>query len=114
MTASHAKASDAIHKEIANRLRFGGIKKEHLDELVGLVAEVYQQGLTQLNVNTKGLPPDLLTVEVSGLASAGNIGSVLTGILTKVPRYNGVVVFPYGIINPETYQISVEFGVAEG
>lgn len=111
MAATNVKVSDAVHKEIANKLRFGGIKKEHLDELVGLVAQVYQQGLTTATVFPKGRPA-WDTVVVQGVVSAANISSVLTGILTKVPSLKGVVVFPYGIVSPETFQVNVEFGGA--
>ena len=103
------KTSNAVHQEIASRLRFGGIPKDRLDELVAVVAEIYQQGMTQVKIFPKGRPA-VDSVEVSGLVSAGNLSSVLTGILTKVPRYTGVVIFPYGIVNPETFQVNVQFG----
>ena len=39
MSHQEVKLSDALHKEIANKLRFAGIEKERLDELVNTVAE---------------------------------------------------------------------------
>ena len=113
MARSGAKLSDALHQEVANRLRFGGIPKDRLDDLVSSVAEIYQQGMTQVKIFPKGKPA-VDSVEVSGLISAANLSSVLTGILTNVPRLTGVVIFPYGILNPETFQVNVQLGGEAG
>jgi hypothetical protein len=109
MSPSGAKLSETLHQEVANQLRFGGIPKDKLDELVAVVAQIYQQGMTQVKIFPKGRPA-VDSVAVSGLVSAANLSSVLTNILTKVPRYTGVVIFPYGIVNPETFQVNVQFG----
>lgn len=113
MAQSAAKLSDALHQEVANRLRFGGIPKDRLDDLVSAVAAIHQQGMTQVKIFPKGKPA-VDSVEVSGLVSAANLNSVLTGILTNVPRYTGVVIFPFGILNPETFQVNVQFGGEAG
>jgi hypothetical protein len=113
MSHEGVKLSDTLHKEIANKLRFGGFTKDKLDELVGVVAQIHQHGLAQLSVYTKGTTnPD--GVEVRGVVSAANISSVLNNILTQVPRYTGVVIFPYGIISPEAYQVNVHIGREPG
>ena len=113
MAQPAAKLSDALHQELTNKLRFGGIAKEHIDELVGIVAQIYHQGMTKVTVFPKGKPV-VDGIQVSGVVDAANISAVLTGILTHVPRYTGVIVFPYGIVAPESFQVNVEFGGARG
>jgi hypothetical protein len=108
-----AKLSDAIHKELTNKLRFSGIGKDQIAELVGIVAQIYQQGLNKTTVFPKGRPA-VDSILVSGVVDSANLSAVLTGILTNVPRLTGVVVFPYGIVAPETFQVNVQLGGAAG
>jgi hypothetical protein len=42
--------------------------------------------------------------------NAEELTTVLNQILTNTPRLRGVSVFPYGIPNPEIFQINVDLG----
>jgi len=112
MAQPGAKLADAVHQELTNQLIFGGISKQHVSELSSIVADIYQQGLTRIKIFPKGKPA-VDSIEVSGIVDTANLGTVLTGILTNVPRYTGVVIFPYGIINPELFQVTVQVGAKQ-
>jgi hypothetical protein len=114
-TATTSKTPESFEAQLTHLLRFGGIDKENLHELVGIVAKVHQAGLKTIRVFPKGIPPVVDGLQVSGLVEAVNIGTILNNILNQTPRYTGVVIFPYGIPIPEIFQVNVDFsGIQEG
>jgi hypothetical protein len=113
MNQPDAKVSDTLRKELANKLRFGGIEKDKLDELVDMVAQLHQQGLSHLAVHTKGIFPPY-TLEVHGVVSGADATTVLNSILRNT-NYTQASWFPYGIIGPpESYQLRLQFGGPQG
>lgn len=95
-------------------LRFGGIDKDNLRELVGIVAGIRKAGLKGVKVFPKGTPvPDGL--RVSGILDSREANTFLAEVLTKTPRFGGIGVFPYGIPWPEIFRIRIDLGAtAEG
>ncbi len=91
-------------------LRFGGIDKENLRELVGIVAGIQKVGLKGIKVFPKGIPPLVDSLRVSGVVNASEVQAFLGQILTNTPRLGGVVVFPYGIPWPEIFRVNIDIG----
>src|SRR5712691_9087295 len=96
MSDKEAKPQESVEEALMRELRFGGIDKENLKELVGIVAGIQKGGLKRFKVFPKGIPaPDSL--RITGIIDAGEANRFLGEILLKTPRLDGVVVFPYGI-----------------
>lgn len=107
-------ASGSFEEALMRELRFGGIDKENLKELVGIVAGIQKAGLKGVKVFPKGIPvPDGL--RVSGILDTGKANTFLAEVLMKTPRFGGIRVFPYGIPWPEIFGIRIDLGaIAEG
>jgi hypothetical protein len=113
MAENPTKGSESLEKELLHTLRFGGLDKENLNELVSIVAGLRREGLERIKVFVKGIPvPEGLNLQA--FVDAGRLSSILTRILMETPRLQGVSVFPYGIPRPEVFQISVELGESTG
>src|SRR6202012_2204609 len=95
MSDKDTKAQGSIEDALMQQLRFGGIDKENLKEMVGIVAGVQKGGLREVKVFPKGT-----------IAPA----SFLTDILLKPPRLGGVVLFPYGTPWPEIFKVNIDIG----
>lgn len=102
---SPARIEDTLMKQ----LRFGGIDKENLKELVAIVAGIRKKGMRRLKVFPKGIPvPDGL--RVSGILEVDELPKFLSEMLTSTARLSGVVVFPYGIPWPEIFRVNIDIG----
>ena len=97
-------------ENLMQELRFGGMDKENLQELVGIVARIQQGGLKTLKVLPKGIPPIVDCLQVSGIMGAGELSQFLGAILTQTPRLTAVTVFPYGIPVPEIFHVNIDLG----
>jgi len=104
------KRTESLEKELIHALRFSGLDKENLNELVRIVVGLSDEGLDQLRVFPKGQPPVVDGLQVQALVDTAELATVLNQILTNTPRLRGVSVFPYGIPNPEVFQINVDLG----
>jgi len=104
------KRPESLEKELIHALRFSGLDKENLNELVRIVVGLNDEGLDQMRVFPKGQPPIVDGLQVQALVNAEELTTVLNQILTNTPRLRGVSVFPYGIPNPEIFQINVDLG----
>lgn len=49
-------------------------------------------------------------LQVQALVDREGLATVLNQILMNTPRLRGVSVFPYGIPNPEIFQVNVDLG----
>jgi len=105
-----SKSSESLEKELIHALRFSGLDKENLNELVRIVVQVNRGGVDRLRVFPKGIPPVVDGLQVQGLIQPSDIATVLARILSETPRLRGVSVFPYGIPRPEIFQINVDLG----
>lgn len=102
--------ADSIEEILLRELRFGGIDKENLKELVGIVATIHKLGLKKFKVFPKGQPPIMDGVRLSGILEAGDASRILGEILTKTPRLGGVFVFPLGIPWPDIFRVNIDVG----
>jgi len=102
------KEDDPLEKQLFEALKFGGLDKANLAELVRAVVDLNAKGITPGKVFPRGTPvPDGVTVKTT-LNAAG-----LTALLNELQvntRMTGVVIFPYGIINPEVFQAEIGLG----
>src|SRR5262249_30186681 len=106
MSDQKEKLQGSIEEALLRELRFGGIDKDNLKELVGIVAGFHKAGLKRFKVFPKGIPvPDSL--RVSGVVDAGDAIRILGEILTKTPRLVAVYSFPYGIPWPEIFRVNI-------
>jgi hypothetical protein len=110
MKDKKANLQGSIEEVLMQELRFGGIDKENLQELVGIVAGIQQEGLKRIKVFPKGQPPIVDGLRVSGILEASEANRFLGEVLMKTPRLGGVIVFPYGIPWPEIFRVSIDLG----
>lgn len=109
MTDNSSKGSESLEKDLLHTLRHSNIDKDNLSELVRVVAQLRREGLERSRILLKGTPrPDGLTLQA--FVDADRLGTILSQILTKTPRLQAVVVFPYGIPYPEVFQVNVDLG----
>jgi len=100
---------DALEKDLLRDLRFAGMEKEILTELVSMVAGWQSDGLRHVKVFPLGIPaPDGL--EVRGILEGSQLAGLLQKILLESPRLSWVKLFPYGIPFPEMFEIGVHLG----
>ncbi len=99
----------SFDQALLHELRFGGIEKENLEELVRIVADIQKGGLTRIKVFPKGIPAPN-AVQVTGIVDAGAVTKFLGQVLTQTPRLGGVVVFPYGIPVPDIFRVNIDIG----
>jgi hypothetical protein len=105
------KAHGSIEEVLMRELRFGGIDKENLKELVGIVAGIHKNGLKRIRVFPKGIPV-VDGLRVSGILDLSEASRFFGEILPKTPRLGGIVVFPYGIPWPEIFRVNVDLGAS--
>jgi hypothetical protein len=109
-TEKTTKRTESLEKELTHALRFSGLDKENLNELVRIVVGLNDGGLDQLRVFPKGIPPVVDGLQVQAMVNTEDLAAILNQILTNTPRLRGVSVFPYGIPNPEIFQVNVDLG----
>ncbi len=109
-TDKTSKRPESLEKELIHALRFSGLDKENLNELVHIVVGLNDEGLDQLRVFPKGIPPVVDGLQVQAVVNTEDLAAILNQILTNTPRLRGVSVFPYGIPNPEVFQVNVDLG----
>ncbi len=110
MSDEKNKPQVSFEDALLHELRFGGIDKENLSELVRIVAGLQKAGLKRLKAFPKGIPPVVDALRVTGIADASNVNQILGTILTQTPRLSAVSLFPYGIPWPEIFRVGVEIG----
>ena len=104
------QASGSIEEALMRELRFGGIDKDNLHELVGIVAHIQKSGLKSLKVFPKGIPPIIDSLKVTGTVDSSGVTKLLAEILPRTPRLAGLEVFPYGIPWPEIFRVAIDLG----
>ena len=99
-----------FEEALMQELRFGGIEKENLHELVGIVAGIHKGGLKRMRAFPKGQPPIVDGLRISGVVEASELNTFLSQILTKTPRLGLVDFFPMGIPWPEIFRVNIDIG----
>jgi hypothetical protein len=85
-TDKTTKRPESLEKELIHALRFSGLDKENLNELVRIVVGLNDEGLDQFRVFPKGQPPVVDGLQVQALVDAEELATVLNQILTNTPR----------------------------
>lgn len=109
-----AKPAAGLEQQLLHLLRFSGIDEDNLRELVGIVVGLQSKGLDKIRVFPRGLPPVVDGLNVQATVDAAKVGAILNTVLNQTPRLGGVSVFPYGITNPEVFQVNVALGNTAG
>jgi hypothetical protein len=104
------KQQDSIEELLMRELRFGGLHKDRLKELVSTVASIQKAGLKRLKVNPKGVPPLVDSLRVTGVIDASEVIRFLGEFLTKTPALSTVEIFPIGIPFPDIFGIKFDLG----
>jgi hypothetical protein len=99
-----------LEEALMRELRYGGLDKDNLKDLVDIVAGIQKAGLQKIKAFPIGIPPLVDGLRVCGFVGAGEANRLLGELLLKTPRLNGVVVFPYGIPWPEIFRLDVDLG----
>ena len=107
-----SKDQESMEEALIRELRFGGIDRENLKELVGIVAGIQKGGLKRIKVFPRGIPPVVDGVQVSGILDLGEVSRFFGEILLNTPRLVGIVVFPYGIPRPEIFRVNMDLGTS--
>jgi hypothetical protein len=110
MSDQKEKGQGSIEEALLRELRFGGIDKDNLKELVGIVAGFHRAGLKKFKVFPKGQPPIVDGLRVSGVVEAAEANRILSEILVKTPRLAAVYAFPYGTPWPEIFRVNIDIG----
>ena len=85
----------SIERDVLAALRFGGLDKQNVTELVQVVSVLNREGIRPLRVFPIGIPaPDGVGVQTN-LTLKGL--RILVDLLAKIERINHVEVFPLGI-----------------
>ena len=103
------QTQESLEQGLMRELRFGGIDKENLKELVGIVATLHKGSLKKVKAFPKGIPV-IDGLRVSGILEAGEVGRFVSEILVKTPRLGAVYGFPYGIPWPELFRVNIDLG----
>jgi len=93
----------------ADLLAKGGLSDEHIEMLMDAVATVTGQLNAPWRVFPRGIPPvtDGLTGEV--ILDAAGLQALTSALAGVDAAILGVEYFPYGIINPEAFVVSIDF-----
>ena len=105
------KPQTSIEEALMHELRFGGIDKENLKELVSIVATLHRAGLKRIKAFPRGIPA-VDGLRVSGIIEASEVGRFFSDVVLKTPRLGGIVVFPYGIPWPEIFRVNLDLGAS--
>ena len=99
---------ESIEKHLLEALKFGGLDRANLAELVRVVVGFNAKGITPVRVFPNGIPvPDGLRVQATLDAEAL---AVLANELQVNAAIRGVVIFPYGIPSIDTFQTQIDIG----
>jgi hypothetical protein len=90
-----------LEHELMETLRFGGLDKENLSEVVRIVSQLNAYGVKPLKVFPIGIPyPD--GVAVHTILNHQTL-AILSRIVVEVPRVSGIEIFPRGIPKPDQF-----------
>jgi len=110
MSPQGAQADEGLEKQLLHLLQFSGINSENLRELVSIVVGLQSKGLKAFRIFPRGIAPVVDGVSVQATVSANDVSNILNIVLKQTPRLGGVSIFPYGITNPEFFQVNITLG----
>ncbi|HET6841493.1 MAG TPA: hypothetical protein VFK06_07365 [Candidatus Angelobacter sp.] len=98
-----------LENELLDMLKFSGLQKDNLEELVRIVAGIQSAGPLPFRVHHPiGVPPVVTGLEVQTLLNKTQLP--LLEKLMQTPRVKGLVIFPYGIPIPDVFQVNLTIG----
>jgi hypothetical protein len=103
------KPGDGLETQLLHLLRFSGLDKENLKELVAIVVGLQGKGLGPFRVFPRGIFPVTDGLALQAHVAAADLSKIL-GAVVQIPRLGGVSIFPYGIVNHEIFQVNVAIG----
>jgi hypothetical protein len=99
---------ESLEKELLESLRFGGLDKTNLAELVRIVVDFNAKGIRPGKVFPNGITvSDGLRVQAT--LNAEGLAELVNQVATNA-RIRGVVIFPYGIVAPDVFQTQIDLG----
>jgi hypothetical protein len=110
MAGAKEEAKVSIEEAVGAELRWCGMDRDNLKELVAIIARLQRHGIKKVKVFPKGQPPIVDAVALSGIVDGGDAARVLGEILLQTPRMAGLRLFPYGIPWPEIFRVEVDLG----
>jgi hypothetical protein len=99
----------SLDHHLLERLKFSGIEKENLADLVSIVVSLRNKyGITPVGVSQRGMPvPD--SVVARYLIEPLTLNK-LTNILLDTPRLSSLTVLPHGLPQPARYEVNITIG----
>jgi hypothetical protein len=101
--------AQAVEQELLKLLQFSGLDKNNLANLVKIVADFADKGLSQIKVFPKGIPPVYEGLELKSIVPANELNRIL-GVILAEAQVNSIVVFPYGIPAYDVAELVVGLG----
>jgi hypothetical protein len=99
-------AEAGIEQHLLDALKYGGLDKENLAELVKIAGRIPATGAKVIKGFPYGIPyPDGVVLHT--MADATSLGR-LVHLLTELPRVAGVEIFPKGIPRPDVFLTNIQ------
>jgi hypothetical protein len=94
-----------IDEALLSALKYGGLDKSNLSEIVGIIDKFNSKGIRPHKVFPLGIPyPDGVTMQAS--LDLPKLHTLLDELL-KLPRIEHVKVFPKGIPYPDIFHVEI-------
>jgi DNA-directed RNA polymerase subunit F len=110
MAKTDASSDTDIERALMHQLRFSRIDSAQLREMVDAIAALSKKGLGSMRVFPRGIVgPDRLHVQA--IVQAPAFQDMLRAIFEQTHHLvSGVVIFPYGVLAAEAYELSMTIG----
>jgi DNA-directed RNA polymerase subunit F len=110
MAKTATSSGTDIESALMHQLRFSRIDSAQLREMVNAIAALNKEGLGSMRVFPRGIiGPDRLHVQA--VVQAPSLQDMLRAIFEQTHHLvSGVVIFPYGVLATEAYQINMTIG----
>lgn len=102
--------SDDFEKDLLHSLRFGGMDKQHLSELVKVVAGIQQKGFRITKAFPTGIPPVVSGLRVTSLVSSAEFADFINKVVLETPEIVKMGVLTHGIPKPDIFEVNLEIG----
>ncbi len=94
---------------ITARLKELAADQPHLMRIADSLAKLDTTEAWGWRINIRGTPPAIDQLDLASIVGADGLGKFIAQ-LTNVEKLVGISIFPYGIINPELYQVNATYG----
>jgi hypothetical protein len=99
----------SLEHHLLDRLKFSGIEKENLADLVSIVMSLRNKyGITPVVVSPRGMPvPDSV---VARYVLEPTTLNKLPNILLDTPRLSSLTALPHGLPQPAKFEVNITIG----